>query len=118
MAKKSNKSDTIVKKVFSSIVKSLDGEEVEGHDNPTAKDILGAVANWGGKSKDELVQVLCREIGIATAAVLKEPLNQVLENRKLQISIEFVPKTDDHKKQTKKSAASSKKKKSSAAKKR
>ena len=46
----------------------------------------------GGKSKDEIVQVLCREIGVATAAVLKEPLNQVLENRKLQITMELVPK--------------------------
>lgn len=83
--------DRLVQKVFSAILKNLEGK---GHtvDNPTARDVIGAFAAWGGKSKDEIVQVLCREIGIATAAVLKEPLNQVIENRKLQITMELVPK--------------------------
>ena len=84
--------DRFVNKILSSILKNLDGDEQDASEKPTARDVLGAVASWGGKSKDEIVQVLCREIGVATAAVLKEPLNQVLENRKLQITMELVPK--------------------------
>ena len=91
--KKTKGRDNLVNKVFSTIVKGLDGEDVSTDtENLTAKDVLGAFANWGGKGKDEIVQILCREIGVATAAVLKEPLNQVIENRKLQITMELVPK--------------------------
>ena len=90
-SKQSNR-EKIVSKLFSSILKGLDVEDLDSKENVSARDILGAVANWGGKSKDEIVQVLCREVGVATAAVLKEPLSQVLENRKLQITMELVPK--------------------------
>tara|TARA_B100001094_G_C18163798_1_gene790852 strand:+ start:196 stop:564 length:369 start_codon:yes stop_codon:yes gene_type:complete len=85
--------DKIVNKILGSIIKNLDGTDQNTQDKHTARDLLTAVASWGGKSKDEIVQVICREIGVATAAVLKEPLNQVLENRKLQITMELVPKT-------------------------
>lgn len=95
MAKKKSTSENIVNRVFSSIVKGLDSDETHDKENPTAKDVLGAFATWGGKSKDEIVQVLCREIGVATAAVLKEPIDQILENRKLQITMELVPKKDE-----------------------
>jgi len=57
-----------------------------------AKELIGIITSFAGKSKDEMVQILCREIGTALAAVLKEPLTQVLENRKLQITLELVPK--------------------------
>lgn len=87
--------DRFVNKILGSILKNLDGEYQDIEDKPSARDVLGAVASWGGKSKDEIVQVLCREIGVATAAVLKEPLNQVLENRKLRITMELVPKSPD-----------------------
>ena len=78
---------------------------------------------WAGKGKDELVQILCREIGIATAAVFKEPLSQVLENRKLQITFEFVPKDEEPAKKVKttkstKKSATKKKKAKKATKKR
>lgn len=59
-----------------------------------AKDLINALAGWAGKGKDEIIQVLCREIGIAIAAVVKEPLNRVLENRKLRLTLEFVPKSE------------------------
>jgi hypothetical protein len=58
----------------------------------TAKELIASVASWAGKGKDELVQMLFREIGQAVAAMLKEPLTQVIENRKLQITLEFAPR--------------------------
>lgn len=56
-----------------------------------AKDLIGSLAGWAGKGKDEIVQLVCREIGNAMAGVLKEPIAQVLEGRKLQLTIELVP---------------------------
>lgn len=64
-------------------------------DLSTARELIGALASWAGKGKDEVVQTLCREIGQAVAAVLKEPLNQILENRQLRLTIELVPKATD-----------------------
>lgn len=54
------------------------------------KEFLGALANWAGKGRDELLQVICREIGQATANVLKEPLTELMRHRKLQITIELL----------------------------
>lgn len=54
------------------------------------KEFLGALANWAGKGRDELLQVICREIGQATASVLKEPLTELMRHRKLQITIELL----------------------------
>ena len=56
------------------------------------KDIISAIASWAGKGKDEVVQMLCREVGQAVAAMIKEPLTQVIENRKLKITLELVPR--------------------------
>jgi hypothetical protein len=61
-------------------------------DVPSIRELLGVAASWAGKGKDEVIQMVCREIGIATAAVLKEPLTQVVENQKLLITLEFSPK--------------------------
>jgi|GEM_PF-2003129 hypothetical protein len=66
-----------------------DQERVEGA-LPSAKEFLGALASWAGKGRDELLQVICREIGQATAAVLREPLTQLLHQKKLQITIELL----------------------------
>ena len=74
-----------------------EGEDDDGRDDRidfrTARDLISAIASWAGKGKDEIIQVLCREIGVATAAVLKEPLTQVVENQKLVITVEFAPKS-------------------------
>ncbi|MBC7658216.1 MAG: hypothetical protein H7249_00755 [Chitinophagaceae bacterium] len=64
----------------------------------SAKEVLSTLAGLAGKGKDELVQSICREIGQATAAVLKEPLAQLLKDRKLQVTIEFVPVKNDKEK--------------------
>lgn len=74
----------------------LGGNEKENLDQMSIRALLSALAAWGGKGKDEIVQVLCREIGVATAAILKEPLNQVIESRKLSITIELAPKESQH----------------------
>ncbi len=108
MADDKNKSlrDIIFKTVLSAVSVSDSDDDESFDDEPgtskkklkqrlelgTAKDLIASVAGWAGKGKDELVQMLFREIGQAVAAMLKEPLTQVIENRKLQISIEFTPR--------------------------
>jgi hypothetical protein len=64
-------------------------------DAGTAKALLGAIFQRAGKGKDEVVGIVAREIGVAVAAMLKEPLAALAKNQKLQISFEFVPK-DGH----------------------
>lgn len=56
----------------------------------SAKDLLGSLAALAGKGKDEIAQIVCREIGNAMANVLKEPITQVLRGRKLQVTLELV----------------------------
>lgn len=67
-------------------------------DAKAARALLQAIFARAGKGKDEIVQMLAREIGMAVAAMLKEPLSQLAKNQKLQISFEFVPKTAVQKK--------------------
>lgn len=83
--------------VLRSLLTAIAGSSNDDRSSPrldirTAKELIGLVAGWAGKGKDEIVQVLCREIGVAVAAVLREPLTQVLENQKLQVTLEFAPK--------------------------
>lgn len=70
-------------------------------DFKSGREFIATLASWAGKGKDEMVQLICREIGVATAAVLKEPLSQILENRKLQLTLELVPKEVSKKKSSK-----------------
>lgn len=72
------------------------------------RELISNLASWAGKGKDEIVQLICREIGSATAAVLKEPLTQVIESRKLTITLELVPKKEEKKITTRKSKAKKK----------
>ncbi len=93
MVKQNGEREKILDKVLNAILKNLDSSA----DNPLkatgVRELLSALTSWGGKNKDEIIQMLCREIGVAIAAVLKEPLNQVIENRKLQITIELVERS-------------------------
>ena len=91
--------DLLYKTVKSSIPKSKinftyddTGDDGE-NDNASVKALLGAVGSWAGKGKDEIVQIIAKEVGVAVAAMLKEPVIQILENRKLQITLDLV-KTD------------------------
>ena len=74
----------------------------EDRDDQTSADairtLLGTLFARAGKGKDEVVQIIGREIGQAIAAMLKEPLSKIAENRKLQISFELVPKEEGKKK--------------------
>lgn len=69
-----------------------DEERRERAKESLVRDFLGALASWGGKGKDEVIKILGREIGQAAAAILKEPLNQIIGGRKLQITLELIPK--------------------------
>jgi hypothetical protein len=60
-----------------------------------ARDVINQVLSKAGKSKDEFIQILGREIGFALAAMLREPLEQLVESKKLCISIELVAKPQE-----------------------
>lgn len=67
-----------------------------GLDNIVKEVVNGAFKN-AGKSKDEIIQLLGREIGLAWAAVLKEPMEKLIENKSLSITIELVSKDKNSK---------------------
>lgn len=69
-----------------------DEERRERAKESLVRDFLGVLTTWGGKGKDEVIKILGREIGQAAAAILKEPLNQIIGERKLQITLELIPK--------------------------
>jgi hypothetical protein len=70
-----------------------EGSGFAGLDASAAKALIAAVFARAGKGKDEVVQIIAREIGLAVAAMLKEPLAQLAKHQKLQISFEFTPKS-------------------------
>ena len=57
-----------------------------------AKDLLVTLLTKAGRSKDEVIQILGREIGSALAAMLRKPLAELARNQRLQVTFEFVPK--------------------------
>ena len=63
-------------------------------DSRAARAIMSTIFARAGKGKDDVVQILAREIGMAVAGMLKQPLSELAKNQKLQISFEFVPKKD------------------------
>ena len=42
-------------------------------DLKTAKELFSGLATWAGKGKDEMLQMMCREIAQATADTSKAP---------------------------------------------
>ena len=63
-------------------------------DNPK-KDLISLVTSLAGRGKDDIIQLLSREIGQAFGTVFKELLGKAMEGKKLNVTIELVPK--DHK---------------------
>lgn len=61
-------------------------------DSSAARAVISTIFARAGKSKDEVVQILAREIGMAVAGMLKQPLSELAKHQKLQITFEFVPK--------------------------
>lgn len=62
-------------------------------DLSSAKDVLNTTLNWAGKSKDDFIQMLCRETGQALAQGLEGPVMEILKNQKIQVTFELQPKT-------------------------
>ena len=98
--------DLLYQTVKSTIPKSkinftYNDENMSDRDAMNARALLQAIGSWAGKGKDEVVQILAREVGIAIAAMLKEPVTQILENRRLQITLDLVRKTDNTSPKTK-----------------
>lgn len=58
----------------------------------TLRDLISMLASIAGKRKDEIVQMISREIGQAVAGVIKEPILRILEDQKLEITVELVNK--------------------------
>lgn len=92
---------SLLAKEESSSGRSKDKESGDGYASG-AKDMFSNLAGLAGKGKDELIQSICREIGLATAAVLKEPIAHLLKDRKLQVTIEFVPVKNNNDKEREK----------------
>jgi hypothetical protein len=57
------------------------------------RDTLLTFVARAGKGKDEVLQVMARETGAAIAALLKQPLNDLTKNHRLQVTVELVPKS-------------------------
>ena len=72
-----------------------DGKTVPKVDLKTAKDLVGALAEWAGKGKDEVLQIVSKEIGVALANVLREPVAEAMRKKRLKITLEFGPEEDD-----------------------
>ncbi len=94
-----NRGDRILKNIISGLAGTLQSD-----DDGNSRDIVSGLLSKAGKSKDEVIQILGREIGLALAAVLAKPLQQITENKRVRITVELVPKSK------KKSAPQTKKK--------
>ncbi|MBF0117872.1 MAG: hypothetical protein HQK79_03500 [Desulfobacterales bacterium] len=93
--------DKLIKNLIIAATRQNDGSGSSREDNlvyNTLRDFLVVAWDTAGKSKDELIKILGQEIGVAIAAVLKEPLSQLTESKKLQITVELVPKKKNTKK--------------------
>ncbi len=82
-------------------------------DIATVRDLLIMLFNRAGKGKDEVVQIVAKEIGSAVAGMLKDPLSQIAQTQKLQISLELVPKVPEDKSKADKKSKTIRKSKSS-----
>lgn len=80
-----NRSDRILKNILSGIAGATDPEG-------PAKDLISGLLSKAGRSKDEVIQILGREIGLALAAVLAKPLEQITENKRIRVTVELIPK--------------------------
>lgn len=89
-----NLKDSLLKTVISG-VSNFTVNENQSDQNSSIRELVSSLASLAGKGKDEIIQIISREIGIAVAGVIKEPLTQLLEDQKLKVTLEFVPKTEE-----------------------
>jgi hypothetical protein len=86
-----NRGDRILKNIISGITSTLSSDE-----DGAGRDLVSGLLSKAGRSKDEVIQILGREIGLALAAVLAKPLEQMTENKRVRITVELVPKAKKH----------------------
>jgi hypothetical protein len=72
--------------------KVMASNEKPTSNSSTLRDLISMLASIAGKRKDEIVQMISREIGQAVAGVIKEPILRILEDQKLEITVELVNK--------------------------
>lgn len=65
----------------------------ETNSSKFTREMLFTLLSKAGRSKDEAVEILGREIGQAIAAMLKRPLSEIFKHNKIQLTIELVPKS-------------------------
>lgn len=87
-----NRSDRILKNIISGLAGGSDPEA-------PAKDLIFGLLSKAGRSKDEVIQILGREIGLALAAVLAKPLEHLTETKRIRVTVELVPKAKKKKPQ-------------------
>jgi hypothetical protein len=68
-----------------------------------ARELINGLFVKAGRGKDEVIQIVAQEIGQAVALMLRQPLSELANNRKLQITLEFVPKKNGKGKATSRS---------------
>lgn len=66
-------------------------------DPKAARELLGTLIQRAGRGKDDVVQIVAKEIGQAVAAMLKEPLHKIASSQKLKVTFELVPKEEGSK---------------------
>jgi len=71
------------------------------------RDLLNGALKTAGKSKDEFITILGREMGLAFAAMVKEPLQKIVETKRLKVQFE-IELVDKGRKSSKKNGKSSK----------
>lgn len=87
MSETKQRRDRIIKNILSGLTGPLQND-----DDTTPKDLVWSLLSKAGRSKDEVIQILGREIGLALAAVLAKPLEQMTENKRVRITVELVAK--------------------------
>ncbi len=88
----------LTERLLKSLLLSVAGSKQNSEDSidyNALRDILVLLIEKFGKSKDDVIQILGREIGFAIAAVLKEPAGQLVESKRLVVSIELEPKRNN-----------------------
>lgn len=80
-----SRGDRIIKNILGNLSSAND-------DGAGARDLVLGLLSKAGRSKDEVIQILGREIGLALAAVLAKPLEKMTESKRIRITVELVPK--------------------------
>ena len=57
-----------------------------------AKEFFAFLTSSAGRSKDDFLQIVSRECGLALAALMKDPLTKIIKDNKFQITVELIPK--------------------------